>query len=138
MNPHRVRRVLGSAVLGFAIFGAWAFVVNFHYPDRRLVSALSQGLFSFFFSLVVMSITEGTFEALAGRRWQVPLSIAVPSATSIGCASLIHLAAHTPSIAMTLLGPALVGTAYQVAYVLNLRRAALAASRKGAGGGPRR
>ena len=122
MNVARIKRIVGSAVMGLVVFGAWAYAVNFHHPDRRLVSALSQGAFSFTFSLVVMSITEGTFAWTAGRRWQVPVSIAVPVATSIGCAAMIHLAAHTPSIVLTLLGPALVGTAYQTAYVLNLRR----------------
>jgi hypothetical protein len=124
MNRQRLRRVVGSALLGMAIFGSWAYGVNFDHPERRLVSALSQGLFSFGFSLVVLSITEATFAALAGRRWQVPLAIAVPTFTSVACASLVHLAAHTPSIVLTLLGPALIGTAYQTAYVLNLRRAA--------------
>jgi uncharacterized integral membrane protein len=124
MNFARIKRVSASAVFGLAIFGAWAYAVNFHDPERRLTSAVSQGMFSFFFSLVVMSITEGIFALLAGRRWQVPLAIAVPVATSVGCASLIHLAAHTPSIVLTLLGPALIGAAYQTAYVLNLRRRA--------------
>ncbi len=124
MNRHRLRRVLGSALLGMAVFGAWAYGVNFDHPERRLISALSQGLFSFGFSLVVMSITEATFSVLTGRRLQVPLAIAVPTLTSVVCASLVHLAAHTPSIVLTLLGPTLIGTAYQVAYVLNLRRVA--------------
>jgi hypothetical protein len=126
MNAARLKRVVYSSLMGLVVFGAWAYAVNFDHPDRRLTSAISQGLFSFSFSLVVMSITEATFAWLAGRRWQVPLSIAVPSATSIGCAALIHLAAHTPSIVLTLLGPGLVGTAYQTAYVLNLRRKAAA------------
>ena len=86
MNRNRVRRVVGSALLGMAIFGLWAYGVNFDHPERRLVSALSQAMFSFGFSLVVMSITEATFAALAGRRLQVPLSIAVPALTSVGCA----------------------------------------------------
>jgi tellurite resistance protein TehA-like permease len=122
MNRARTRRIVYSAVLGFIVFGAWAYAVNFHDPAHRLTSAFSQGVFSFTFSLVVMSITEGTFAWLTGKRWQVPVSIAVPVATSVGCAALIHLAAHTPSIVPTLLGPAVVGTVYQTAYVLNLRR----------------
>lgn len=122
MNRARIKRVVYSAFLGLLVFGAWAYAVNFDHPDRRLISAMSQGAFSFVFSLVVMSITEGTFAFLAGKRWQVPLSIAVPVATSIGCAALIHLAARTPSIVLTLLGPGVIGAAYQTAYVLNLRR----------------
>jgi hypothetical protein len=122
MNPARIKRVLFSAVMGLLVFGAWAYAVNFHDPERRLTSALSQGAFSFTFSLVVMSITEGTFAWMAGRRGQVAVSILVPVATSVGCAAAIHLAAHTPSIVLTLLGPALVGSAYQTAYVLHLRR----------------
>jgi hypothetical protein len=122
MNLARIRRVVLSAVMGLVVFGAWAYVVNFHDPERRLTSALSQGIFSFTFSLIVMSITEATFAGMAGKRWQVLVSIAVPVATSVSCAAAIHLAAHTPSIVLTLLGPALVGTAYQTAYVLNLRR----------------
>jgi hypothetical protein len=122
MNIARIKRVVYSAVMGFVVFGTWAYAVNFHSPERRLTSALSQGMFSFTFSLVVMSITEGTFVWLTGKRWQVPVSIGLPVATSVSCAALIHLAAHTPSIVLTLLGPALVGTAYQTAYVLNLRR----------------
>jgi hypothetical protein len=122
MNPARIKRVLFSAVMGLLVFGAWAYAVNFHDPERRLTSALSQGAFSFTFSLVVMSITEGTFAWMAGKRGQVAVSILVPVATSVGCAAAIHLAAHTPSIVLTLLGPALVGSAYQTAYVLNLRR----------------
>lgn len=121
-NRARLRRILFSAVMGLMMFGSWAYLVNFHDPARRLTSAISQGLFSFTFSLVVMTITEGTYALLAGRRLQVPLAIAVPVATSVGCAAAIHLAAHTPSLAMTLLGPALVGAAYQTAYVLHLRR----------------
>jgi hypothetical protein len=124
MNGIRLQRVLGSALLGLAVFGTWAYCVNFEYPERRLTSALSQGVFSFVFSLIVMSITEATFAVLAGRRLQVPLAIAVPVLISIGCASLIHLVVQTPSIVLTLLGPALLGTAYQTAYVLNLRRLA--------------
>jgi hypothetical protein len=122
MNRARIRRIVFSAVMGLVVFGAWAYAVNFRYPERRLTSALSQGIFSFTFSLVVMSITEATFAWTAGKRWQVPVSIAVPVVTSVGCAAAIHLAAHTPSIVLTLLGPALVGAAYQTAYVLNLRR----------------
>ena len=122
MNIARIKRVVYSAVMGLVVFGAWAYAVNFHYPERRLTSALSQGMFSFTFSLVVMSITEGVFAWMAGRRWQVPVAIAVPVATSLCCAALIHLAAHTPSIVLTLLGPGIIGTAYQTAYVLNLRR----------------
>lgn len=122
MNSARFKRVFYSAVMGFAVFGAWAYAVNFHDPAHRLTSALSQGVFSFTFSLVVMSITEGTFVWSTGKPWQVPVSIALPVVTSVGCAAAIHLAAHTPSIVLTLLGPALVGTAYQTAYVLNLRR----------------
>jgi hypothetical protein len=124
MNSARLRRVFLSSVMGFVVFGAWAYAVNFRFPEHRLTSAISQGLFSFTFSLVVMSITEATFAWLAGKRWQVPLAIAIPAATSIGCAAMIHIAAHTPSIFMTLLGPGVVGTAYQTAYVLNLRRKA--------------
>src|SRR5690606_29678457 len=124
MNLARSRRVLGSALLGMAVFGTWAYVVNAGHADHRLTSALSQGGFSFVFSLVVMSITEGTFAALAGRRLQVALAIAVPTAISLGGASLVHLAAHPPSILLTLPGPARVGTSYQTAYVLNLRRQA--------------
>ena len=122
MNADRMKRVLRASVLGLLVFGTWAFVVNFAYPDHRLKSAVSQGLFSFFFSIVVMSITEAVYVLLAGRRWQVLLAIVVPVATSIGCAALIHLAAHTPSIAMTLLGPAVIGSAYQTIYVRGLRR----------------
>jgi hypothetical protein len=127
MNAQRIRRVLASAVLGFFVFGAWAFAVNFGYPERRLTSALSQGVFSFAFSLVVMSITEATFALLSGRRWQVPLSVAAPVLTSTACAAGVHLAAHTPSIVLTLLGPTLIGAVYQTAYVLNLRRVSKAA-----------
>lgn len=121
MNGRRVRRILGSGVLGFAAFGAWAYGANFDYPSHRLASALSQGTFSLFFSLVVMSITEATFAMLAGRRWRVPLSIAVPVLTSVAGGALIHLAAHTPSIVLTLLGPSLIGAVYQTVYVLKLR-----------------
>ena len=52
------------------------------------------------------------------------VSEAIPFEPVIGCASLIHLVVQTPSIVLTLLGPALLGTAYQTAYVLNLRRLA--------------
>jgi hypothetical protein len=122
VNIARIKRVVYSAVMGFIVFGTWAYAVNFHYPARRLTSALSQGMFSLTFSLVILSITEATFGWLAGKRCQVPVSIALPVATSVSCAAMIHLAAHTPSNALTLLGPALVGTAYQTAYVMNLRR----------------
>lgn len=122
MNAALVKRVLRSALLGMLVFGGWAYAVNFAYPDHRLASALSQGMFSFFFSIVVMSITEAVYAMSIGRRFQVPLAIAVPVATSIGCAFLIHLAAHTPAILMTLLGPALIGTTYQTIYVLDLHR----------------
>lgn len=122
MQRERARRVVVSALLALVVFGSWAYAVNFHDPGRRLVAALSQGLFSFAFSLVVMSITEATYARLAGRRWQVPLAVAVPVGTSVVGAALVHLAARTPSPGLTLLGPALVGAAYQTAYVLHLRR----------------
>jgi hypothetical protein len=122
MKGGRVGRVLGSAVLGALVFGTWAYAVNFAYPTHRLTSAVSQGLFSFFFSIIVMSITEATYSLLAGRQWRVPLAIAVPVATAAGSAFLVHTAAHTPSIFLTLLGPTLIGSAYQTAYVVNLHR----------------
>jgi hypothetical protein len=123
MNAGRAKRVMGSAVLGALVFGTWAFGVNFSSPEHRMTAAFAQGLFSFFFSIVVMSITEATYELLAGRRWQVPLAIAVPVATAAGTAFLIHTAAHTPSIFLTLLGPTSIGAIYQTIYVLNLKRA---------------
>ena len=125
MSINRVRRVLGSALLGLAVFGAWAYWVNFEYPEHRLTSALYlRACLVCLSALIVMSITEATFALLAGRRWQVPIAIAVPVLTSVACASLIHLAAHTPSIMLTLLGPTLIGAAYQTAYVVNLLREA--------------
>ena len=122
MNAGRTKRVMGSAVLGALVFGAWAFGVNFASPEHRMTAAFAQGLFSFFFSIVVMSITEATYAILAGRRWQVPLAIVVPVAIAAGSAFLIHTAAHTPSIFLTLLGPTSIGAIYQTIYVMNLKR----------------
>ncbi len=118
----RIRRVVVSAGLAAVVFGSWAYGVNFHDPAHRFGSALAQAGFSFLFSLVVMSLTEATFALLAGRSFQVPVAIAVPVGVSATGAGLVHAAMHTAAIGMTLSAPLLIGTAYQAAYGLALKR----------------
>jgi len=122
MNSARIRRMVLSAALGALVFGSWAYAANFDFPSHRLHSALAQGTFSFFFSFVIVALAELVFGLLAGKAFQVVLSIAVPWATSVIGGYLVHLAAHTPSIGLTILGPALAGLVFGTFYVLNLKR----------------
>lgn len=122
MHTDRLRRMFVSAVFGAAVFGSWAYVVNYRFPDHRLHSALAQGAFSFVFSTVVVALAELIFARLRGRAFQVVLSIAIPWASSVVGGALVHLAAHTPSIALTLLAPGTVGLVFGTLYVLNLKR----------------
>jgi hypothetical protein len=117
-----------SAILGALVFGSWAYAANFDFPDHRLHSALAQGTFSFFFSFVIVALAELVFGLLAGRSFQVTLSIALPWATSVVGGYLVHRAAHTPSIGLTILGPAAVGLIFGTFYVLNLKRMRVAAA----------
>jgi hypothetical protein len=121
--------MLLSAILGALVFGSWAYAANFHFPSHRLHSALAQGALSFFFSFVVVALAELVFSWLAGRSFQVLLSIGIPWVTSVTGGYLVHRAAHTPSIALTLLGPASVGLVFGTLYVLNLRRTSLSSAR---------
>jgi len=122
MNSDRFRRMSISAALGAVVFGTWAYVANFNFPDHRLHSALAQATLSFFFSFVVVALAELVFSRPHGQRGQVALSIAIPWTTSVVGGYLVHRAAHTPSIGLTLLGPASVGLVFGTLYVLNLRR----------------
>jgi hypothetical protein len=122
MDTARLRRMLVSAVLGALVFGSWAYAANYSFSDHRLQSALAQGAFSFFFSMVVVGLAEWVFARLTGRAFQVTLSIAIPWVTSVVGGALVHLAAHTPSIALTLLVPGTVGLVFGTLYVLNLKR----------------
>ena len=122
MKSARWRRMLLSAILGALVFGSWAYGANFDFPSHRLQAALAQGTFSFFFSFVIVALAELVFGLLAGKPFQVALSIAVPWATSVAGGYLVHRAAGTPSIGLTILGPALVGLVFGTFYVLNLKR----------------
>lgn len=129
MDSARLRRMLLSAILGALVFGSWAYAANFDFPSHRLHSAIAQGTFSFFFSFVIVALAELVFGLLHGRSLQVALSIGLPWATSVAGGYLVHRAAHTPSIGLTLLGPATVGLIFGTFYVLNLKRLRVAASR---------
>ena len=122
MNSARLRRMLLSAILGALVFGSWAYAANFNFPHHRLDSGATQAALSFFFSFVVVALAELVFSVLAGRSLQVALSIGLPWTTSVVGGYLVHRAAHTPSIALTLLGPASVGLVFGTLYVLNLKR----------------
>ena len=102
--------------------------MNFDFPSHRLHSALAQGTFSFFFSFVIVALAELVFDLLAGTSFQVELSIAVPWATSVAGGYLVHRAAATPSIGLTILGPAVLGLVFGTVYVLNLRRLRVAST----------
>lgn len=122
LHPARLGRMLVSALLSALIFGSWAYAVNYDFPTHRLHSALAQAAYSFFFSMPVVGFAEWIYARLRGRAFQSWLSIAVPWATSLGFSALVHLAAGTPSIALTLLAPASIGLVFGALYVLNLRR----------------
>lgn len=133
MNSNRLRRMLLSAILGALVFGSWAYAANFDFPSHRLHSAMAQGTFSFFFSFVIVALAELVFGLLAGKSFQVPLSIGLPWATSVVGGFLVHRAAHTPSIGLTLLGPASVGLLFGTFYALNLKRLRLSAASRSVG-----
>lgn len=128
MDAARFRRMLISAILGALVFGSWAYAANFDFPAHRLHSAIAQGAFSFFFSFVIVALAELAFGLLAGKAFQVALSIALPWATSVAGGYLVHQAADTPSIGLTILGPAAVGLVFGTFYVLNLKRLRAAAA----------
>lgn len=120
----RSRRMVFSAVLGALVFGTWAFFANFDVPERRAIAAMTQAAFSFFVSFVVVALAELLFVLLEGRRLQLLLSIALPWASSVTGGYLVHRAAHTPSVGMTLLAPATAGLVFGTLYVLRLRQLA--------------
>ena len=73
-----ILRSLLSALAGFIIYGLWAYWVNSSEDrGRALVSALTQGSYSFIITLVLNFFMEWFYSYLAtsplsGKKWLIP------------------------------------------------------------------
>lgn len=96
---------IGSALVAFAIWGAWAFWVNQHAGvSQALRSGLTQGTASFLITLVMVRSVEWLF-----ARWRYPLRLWLAPVLTVSltgsCLASVHWFAQTPHIASTIALP---------------------------------
>lgn len=118
-----LRSVLAGLV-GAALYGSWAFVVNRdHGADVALTAALTQAFVSFSATFAVTA----TMETLARTALSLPLRFLFSSLGGFGLAALYTLGMHlwmgTPEVLKTAAPSLIVGSVYCCIYSAALVRA---------------
>ena len=121
LNP--IQRSLISALAGFLFYGSWAFYVNSsHGNDMATRAFFTQGMNSFFITLVMSLFMEKIYASLTGPRlsfWGTFVS-----STIFVClfSWTVNYVAGTPEILMTILPGCIVSAFYAFSYTTGLRR----------------
>lgn len=114
-----------SAVLAFALWGMWAFMVNSAggVPEG-VVSGVVQGTASFVITLIMISIVTRLYNLMA----DMPFRLFLPSMVTVGCTGAclvgIHMAAGTPEVMKTVSPPLVVAFLYCLFTTIKLDRSA--------------
>lgn len=138
MNPYQAfialsatKRSLISAAAGFIGYGFWAVLMNFeHGLPAGLKAGFVQGSYSFFLTLTMTLLIEGSFKraykTTKSILWSTVLTIVFICSLVFGGSWWINAAAGTPNILNTVLPGYIIGGAYSISYVFGLAKQAKA------------
>ncbi len=118
-----LRNVWPYIVAAFAIYGGWAFYVNWPSgPLQASQSAVAQGTYSGVNTYIYARIIEACFDRITHplTRWLVPALL--PNLLFLSILSCVHWAVGTPEMLLTMLPSAVIGTAYTAIYTTQLHR----------------
>lgn len=114
-----------SALVGFAAYGAWAYVANMNHGDEMATrAALTQGSYSFIITLVLTGLMEKLFAWLATcsprqRFWLSTLPVCLLLYLS---SWTVNYLAGTPNILLTILPGAIMSSVYTFSYIAALAK----------------
>ena len=128
---HRMRRLLNSGtlrgiaagILGFVVYGGWAFYVNSqHGIALGFKAGLVQGTYSFALTLSTTMLMEFLLTSLQNTRGPYFLTLSITNTITFATAYLINWVFRTPEILLTIFPGFLIGIAYSAFYLLSLSR----------------
>jgi hypothetical protein len=128
---HRMRRLLDSrtlrgfaaGILGFIVYGGWAFYVNSqHGIDAGFKAGFVQGSYSFALTLSTTLLMEFLWTRLQNARGPYFLTLSITNTITFSTAYLINRVFGTPEILLTIFPGFLIGIVYTAFYLFSLSK----------------
>lgn len=128
---HRMRRLLDSralrgiaaGILGFIVYGGWAFYVNSqHGIAVGFKAGFVQGTYSFALTLSTTLLMEFLLPRLQNARGPYFLTLFFTNSITFATAYLINWVFGTPEILLTIFPGFLVGIVYTAVYLFSLSK----------------
>jgi hypothetical protein len=128
---HRMRHLLDSrtlrgiaaGILGFVVYGGWAFYVNSqHGAAVGLKAGFVQGTYSFALTLSTTLLMEFLWTSLQNTRGRYFLTLSITNSLTFTTAYLINSVFLTPEILPTIIPGFLIGIVYSAFYLFSLRK----------------
>lgn len=116
-------RSIATGILGFIVYGSWAFYANFQHGLTSGVQAgIVQGTYSFALTLSTTMLMEFLWASFQSIKGQHVLTIAMTSLITFTTAYSINWIFDTPEILLTIFPGFLIGLLYTTFYVVSLER----------------
>lgn len=117
-----VRSML-AATAGLAVYGLWAFVVNYdHGIDAGIRAALVQGGYSFALTFCMTWLMERLYTCLRPRAHAAWIASGITMVLLFATAWCINRVARTPEILATIMPGFVIGSIYTIVYMQALDR----------------
>lgn len=118
-----ILRGIAAGILGFIVYGSWAFYVNFQHGLTSGVQAgIVQGTYSLALTLSTTMLMEFLWVSFQSIKGQHVLTIAMTSVITFATAYSINWIFDTPEILLTIFPGFLIGLLYTIFYVFSLKR----------------
>jgi hypothetical protein len=118
-----IARVAGLALAAAVLYGGWAVLANSsHGWTLALRAGLVQGASSATTTLVISSLIETLFVALARSPARTAIAGALPPTCSAGVHAVAHVLAGTPEILRTIAPSVVLGYVFAAIYAAGLAR----------------
>jgi len=106
-----------SALTGLIFYGGWAYFVHYDYGFTIAIKAFfTQGLISFFITLVLTHFMELLFHRFKSRRLGYWLTAIIASVLVVLISFTTNVIVGTPEVIMTILPGSLISTLYSFSY----------------------
>jgi hypothetical protein len=119
----RMLRAIAAGILGFIVYGGWAFYVNSkHGVAVGLKAGFVQGTYSFALTLSTALFMEFLWTSLQNTRERYFLTLSITNSLTFATAYLVNWVFLTPEILPTIIPGFLIGIIYSAFYLFSLRK----------------
>jgi hypothetical protein len=119
----RTLRGIAVGILGFIVYGGWAFYVNSqHGVAVGLKAGFVQGTYSFALTLSTTLLMEFLWTSLQTTRGRYFLTLSTTNTLTFATAYLVNRVFLTPEILPTIIPGFLIGIVYTAFYLFSLRK----------------